>query len=272
MYAITFTIGCQLIHTAQLTPQNMFHTMFSVVFVAFLLSQRKSSSPLFICALVINTQYLDTMTWTEIVKGKRAAMAVFELLDRDGEKREEGRCEKPVHVRGDVKVKDVSFSYPSRVSQPIIKGTCHSICILTEYSTDVSFAVDAGHIIALVGPSGSGKSTLLSLLLRFYTPTAGELFLDRVLLPQWELQYLRQQMAVVSQEPALFTGTLRDNIMFGELTLEPLEPQYEDERQRQVQHVVRMAHLQEVVETLPNGLDTFIGDKVCPLHLTTGCF
>ena len=102
---------------------------------------------------------------------------------------------------GDVELKDVHFSYPARPEQLIFNG--FSICIPT------------GMTMALVGESGSGKSTVISLVERFYDPQSGEVLLDGVNLKLLNLSWIRQKIGLVSQEPILFTTTIRENIEYG---------------------------------------------------------
>ena len=102
-------------------------------------------------------------------------------------------------LKGQIELKDVRFSYPQRPEQPVLKG--------------VSFEAQPGQFIALVGASGSGKSTVMALLERFYDPTSGSVLIDGLDIPSYNLQDYRSQLALVSQETMLYTGTIRDNIL-----------------------------------------------------------
>lgn len=104
-------------------------------------------------------------------------------------------------IRGDVELRDVHFSYPARVDEPIFKG--FSICI------------PSGMTAALVGQSGCGKSTVISLIERFYDPQAGQVLIDGIDLKEFQLKWIRSKIGLVSQEPALFTASIKDNIAYG---------------------------------------------------------
>ncbi|MDX9874228.1 MAG: ABC transporter transmembrane domain-containing protein, partial [Spongiibacteraceae bacterium] len=107
----------------------------------------------------------------------------------------------PEPVRGDVRIEKVRFSYPTRPDTPAL--------------VDVTLEVPAGSTTALVGASGAGKSTLLDLLLRFYDVNAGAIRLDGVDIRELALADLRRHIALVPQQPVLFTGTIEDNIRYG---------------------------------------------------------
>ncbi|KHJ81511.1 hypothetical protein OESDEN_18803 [Oesophagostomum dentatum] len=101
-------------------------------------------------------------------------------------------------IKGNIEVKNVVFNYPSRPDVPVLKK--------------ISMSVKAGETVALVGSSGCGKSTIVGLLLRYYDVLGGEITIDGVPLPQINIEYLRNQIAVVSQEPILFNCTIEENI------------------------------------------------------------
>nr|GFB11992.1 ABC transporter B family member 15-like [Tanacetum cinerariifolium] len=104
-------------------------------------------------------------------------------------------------ISGEVEFKNVKFAYPSRPESVILK--------------DFNVKVPAGRTVALVGGSGSGKSTIIALLQRFYNPQVGEISVDGVRIDKLQLKWLRSQMGLVSQEPALFATTIKENILFG---------------------------------------------------------
>ncbi len=131
----------------------------------------------------------------------------------------------------------VEFSYPSRPDQPAISG--------------LSLHVAAGKSLALVGPSGAGKSTLLELLLRFYDPLGGRITLDGVDIRDMDTGTLRRQIAVVPQQPALFTADVWYNIRYG-------KPDASDE---EVIAAARAAHAHEFIEQLPDGYNSHLGEQ-----------
>ena len=141
----------------------------------------------------------------------------------------------PSPVRGEVVFEQVHFAYPSRLEQLAVK--------------DFSINIKAGERVALVGPSGSGKTTLLKLLLRFYDPSQGRILLDGIDLRALQPSDLRRCMALVAQEPVLFTGTAEENIRYG-------RPDASDE---EVLQVAEQAQALEFIQKLPEGMQTYLG-------------
>jgi ATP-binding cassette subfamily B protein len=131
----------------------------------------------------------------------------------------------------------VTFHYPSRPAQAALQ--------------DFTLDVRPGETVALVGPSGAGKSTVLQLLLRFYDPQAGRIALDGVPLNQLTLQDLRARMALVPQEPVLFSASALENIRYG-------RPGASDE---EVRAAARAAYADDFICALPQGYDTFLGER-----------
>lgn len=104
-------------------------------------------------------------------------------------------------IRGHIDLKDIYFSYPSRPDEQIFDG--------------FSLSIPSGMTAALVGESGSGKSTVVSLIERFYDPQAGEVLIDGINLKEFQLKWIRDKIGLVSQEPVLFTSSIKDNINYG---------------------------------------------------------
>ena len=140
--------------------------------------------------------------------------------------------EELARVAGEVEFKNVDFYYPSRPENPIFKS--------------FSLRVPAGHTVALVGSSGSGKSTAIALLERFYDPSAGQVTLDGVDIRQLRLKWLRAQMGLVSQEPALFATSIKENILFGK----------EDATEEEVVAAAKAANAHNFITQLPQGYHT----------------
>ena len=142
----------------------------------------------------------------------------------------------PVRVSGRLVLEDLHFSYPSRPDSQAIDG--------------LSLRIEAGETLALVGPSGAGKSTLFDLLLRFYDPQQGRILLEGRPLTELDPQDLRRCFALVAQSPALFFGSVEDNIRYGNpsATL------------AQVHEAARIAHAHDFILQMPEGYQTHLGD------------
>jgi ABC-type multidrug transport system fused ATPase/permease subunit len=165
-----------------------------------------------------------------------ASERVFDVLDTVPDVRDEPGVRAPVaRFTGAVAFHQVQFHY--RSDAPILK--------------DVSIAVRAGERVALVGPSGAGKSTTLKLLTRFYDVTAGSITIDGVDIRRVPLAFLRNQIGLVQQEPFLFNGTVRENILYGDLSA----------GQEAVEAAARAARAHEFIVKLPEGYDTWIGER-----------
>ncbi|TDV63458.1 ABC transporter transmembrane domain-containing protein [Pseudomonas sp. LP_7_YM] len=143
----------------------------------------------------------------------------------------------PERVRGRLALQDVSFAYPSRPERNAVDG--------------LSLTIEAGETLALVGPSGAGKSTLFDLLLRFYDPQQGRVLIDGVPAKLLDPHDLRRCFAWVSQTPALFFGSVEDNLRYG-------NPAASDEEVRRAAHI---AHADEFIHLLPQGYQTHLGDS-----------
>lgn len=165
-----------------------------------------------------------------------ASERVFEVLDTVPEVADRPHAVAPAHrARGAVRFDRVRFHY--RADVPVLKG--------------FSATVPAGERVALVGMSGAGKSTLLKLLMRFYDVTDGAICIDGKDIRDLPIAYLRQQIGFVQQEPFLFNGTVKDNLLYGDLNAD----------QDRVEAAVRAARAHEFITALPEGYDTWIGER-----------
>lgn len=179
--------------------------------------------------------------YSELMKGFGAGTRLWELLDRKPEfPLNEGLVLPQDQLKGRLEFHNVSFAYPTRREAPIFQN--------------LSLLVPAGTIMAVVGPSGSGKSTLVSLLLRLYDTDEGIISIDghdiRDLNPYW----LRKHIGTVSQEPVLFSCSIRENIAYG--AVDPDAVTTED-----IYRVARVANAYNFIQAFPKGFDTIVGEK-----------
>ena len=173
---------------------------------------------------------------SSVQKTLGATQRVRELLREPGESHADAAAP-TVRLSGSVRFDGVHFRYPSRPELPVLRG--------------VSLEVQAGEKIALVGPSGAGKSTLTALLLRFYEPDTGALFLDGKDARELPLAAVRGNMAIVPQEVLLFGGSIRENIAYGRPGASEAEIIAAAER----------AHCSEFITRFPEGYGTLVGER-----------
>ncbi len=174
----------------------------------------------------------------QLLRGAGASERLMELLVTEPEIAAPAQPKPlPEPVTGRVQARSLGFSYPAR---PGIAALA-----------DVDFDIAAGERVALVGPSGAGKSTLFHLLLRFYDPQHGSLMLDGVELRALDPAELRRHIAVVPQDPVIFGADAWENIRYG------LENADDDA----VRAAAEAAHAHEFIERLPQGYDTFLGER-----------
>ena len=174
----------------------------------------------------------------ELQQAAGAAERIAELLQSKSqiEVPERGLQVLPERVEGNLQLQSLYFSYPSRPESYAISG--------------LSLTINAGETLALVGPSGAGKSTLFDLLLRFYDPQQGQILLEGHPIKQLDPHDLRRCFALVSQTPALFFGSVEDNIRYG-------NAQATD---AQVEAAARIAHAHDFILQMPEGYKTHLGD------------
>lgn len=139
--------------------------------------------------------------------------------------------------------KDVHFRYATRPDQPVLRG--------------LNLQVKPGQYVAFVGASGCGKSTAIALLERFYDPDDGQILVDGADISTLNVNTYRSHLALVSQEPNLYGGTIRENILLG--------TDREDVTEAEIVCCCKVANIYEFITSLPNGLDTDVGNKGCLL-------
>lgn len=178
-----------------------------------------------------------TEVYGEVQRAAGAAERIRELIDTKVE------IESPEHsvilekISGDLRLDNITFNYPSRPDSNAIEG--------------LSLDIKSGEHVALVGPSGAGKSTIFELLLRFRDPQQGEVFLDGVPLKQLSLDQLRNQFALVPQQPVLFSANVLDNLRYGN----------PEATEAEVMSAAKMAHANEFIKQLPEGYQSFLGEQ-----------
>ena len=170
-----------------------------------------------------------------IQKGVAGAESIFEQLDVEPEV-DTGTVERD-SVSGRLDVRNLSFTYPGTERQVL---------------DDISFSVEPGQMVALVGRSGSGKSTLANLIPRFYHHDKGEILIDGVEVEQYKLLNLRRHIAQVTQHVTLFSDTVANNIAYGDLAGAPRED---------IEKAARDAYAMDFISQLPEGLDTQVGEN-----------
>ena len=173
----------------------------------------------------------------ELQRAVGATERLMELLHADNEILPPPQPLDMAPLRPCLSLDQVTFHYPSRPEQAAL--------------ADFNLQLPEGKITALVGPSGAGKSTVFELLLRFYDPSQGAVCFDGVDLRQLDPQQLRGQMALVAQQPALFTANVLDNIRYGR----------PDASQAQVIEAARAAHAHDFIEQLPEGYHSDLGEQ-----------
>lgn len=173
--------------------------------------------------------------WSQVQSALGASSRIFELLDTPSELKEPENPYPLTTVRGEVRLEEVHFAYDERGE--ILRG--------------VSLTALPGQVVALVGPSGAGKSTLIALIPRFYDVTKGRITLDGVDIRQLRLKDLRRQIALVPQETLLFSGSIEENIRYG-------NPQAS---QAEVIEAAKAANAHAFISAFPQGYQTLVGER-----------
>ncbi|KAL3072705.1 hypothetical protein niasHS_017679 [Heterodera schachtii] len=138
--------------------------------------------------------------WTGLMQSVGASRKVFEYIDRKPDIDTNGTYA-PDKLEGRIEFQNVHFAYPTRPDNPILRG--------------LSFTVEPGEVVALVGPSGSGKSSCIALLEHFYAPEGGKVLVDGVPIGEFDHHYIHNKLALVGQEPILFARSVAENIAYG---------------------------------------------------------
>uniref|UniRef100_A0ABM5GNJ0 ATP-dependent translocase ABCB1 isoform X1 n=1 Tax=Pogona vitticeps TaxID=103695 RepID=A0ABM5GNJ0_9SAUR len=220
-YAGCFRFGAWLVEENYMEFKSVFLVFSCIVFGAMALGQASSLTP-------------------DYAKAKISAAHMFMLFERvpsiDNYNDEGLKLER---FNGNVAFKKVAFNYPTRPDVSVLRG--------------LSVAVDKGQTLALVGSSGCGKSTVVQLLERFYDPLNGEVQLDGQSAKELNIQWLRSQIGIVSQEPVLFDCSIAENIAYGDNSKEiSLD---------EIIEVAKAANIHSFIDSLPEKYNTSVGDK-----------
>ncbi|OBT62096.1 hypothetical protein VE03_09020 [Pseudogymnoascus sp. 23342-1-I1] len=210
--------------------------------------------------LMINKEYTIFqffLCFSAIIFGAQSAGTIFSFAPDMGKAKESARALKVLFDRvpaidswstegehletmdGTIEFRDVHFRYPTRPEQPVLRG--------------LNLTVKPGQYVALVGASGCGKSTTIALLERFYDPLVGGVFVDGKEISTLNIANYRSYLALVSQEPTLYQGSIRDNILLG--------ADREDVPDAEIEHACREANIFDFIMSLPDGFGTVVGSK-----------
>ncbi|CAI0375867.1 unnamed protein product, partial [Linum tenue] len=219
-YAISFYASAGLVNRQKASFRDVFQIFYALNFMAIAVSQ-------------MSTFGAD---WS---KARTAAASIFEIIDRRPkvDPSEQSGATLGI-VKGDIELRHIHFSYPSRPGVEIFR--------------DLSLAIHSNKTVALVGESGSGKSTVIALLQRFYDPDSGSITLDGVDIQTLRVKWLRQQMGLVSQEPVLFNDTVRANIAYGKQG---------NATESEILSASGLANAHNFISSLQQGYDTIVGER-----------
>ncbi|KAL1291405.1 hypothetical protein AAHE18_20G198300 [Arachis hypogaea] len=223
-WALDFWYGGKLISHGYITSKALFETFMILVSTGRVIADAGSMT-------------------SDLAKGSDAVASVFAILDRYTKiEPDDPEGYKPEKLTGQMELKDVHFAYPARPNVMIFEG--------------FSMQIDAGKSTALVGQSGSGKSTILGLIERFYEPMKGQVSIDGRDIKSYNLRSLRKHIALVSQEPTLFGGTIKENIAYG-----ACENDEKVVSESEIIEAARVANAHEFIASLKDGYDTYCGDR-----------
>jgi len=179
-------------------------------------------------------------------KAKQAAINIRQVLDTRPKsidiESEDGLKIDRLNLKGGIELRDVTFRYPTRPEVPVL--------------TDLNLIIKPGQYVGLVGASGCGKSTTVGLIERFYDPESGQVLLDGVDIRDLHLRTYREVLALVQQEPVLFSGSIRDNIMVGSIS-----DGADDGSEEDMIKACKDANIYDFISSLPEGFDTLCGNK-----------
>ncbi|EJU03194.1 multidrug resistance protein 1 [Dacryopinax primogenitus] len=221
--ALVFWYGSRLVASQEYDTQRFFICLMSVTFGAM--------------------QAGNVFTFVpDISSAKSSASSIINLIDSEPEiNADSTEGKKLTDVKGQITFHDVHFRYPTRPGVRVLR--------------DLSIQVNPGQTVAICGPSGCGKSTTVQLIERFYDPLAGGVSFDGVPITELNVGEYRKHIAIVSQEPTLYSGSIRFNILLG------ANKAAEEVTKDELEEVCRDANILDFIHSLPDGFDTEVGSK-----------
>ncbi|CAG8850267.1 12149_t:CDS:2, partial [Gigaspora margarita] len=190
------------------------------------------------------TNFFDYIQAISLATG--ASSKIFETIDRiPSINIASDTGDKPENVVGHIQLKNINFIYPTR---PDVKTL-----------NNISLDVESGSTVAIVGSSGSGKSTIVSLMLRFYDPLSGDIFIDGRNIKSLNLTWLRRQIGFVSQEPVLFKTTIAENVSYG-LIGSIYENLPDNEKRERIENACKIADAHDFIMNFPDKYETMVGE------------
>ncbi len=194
-------------------------------FVTFLLIMTRMSMPLFIFGMLVN----------QLQRGEAAARRVFDMVDLEPSIIDkEGAIPLDESIQS-IEFKNVKFTYPG-TENAVLNG--------------ISFKVNQGGFLGVMGHTGAGKSTILKLILRYYEPDSGQVLINNRDIQSITLDSVREQMGFVNQDPFLFYGSVRDNVVYSR-----------DASNDEIENALILAGADEFISSMENGVDTLVGDR-----------
>ncbi|XP_073533920.1 ATP-binding cassette sub-family B member 5-like isoform X5 [Phyllobates terribilis] len=220
-YAASYRFGAYLINVGRLNVEEVILVFFALTYGAVAVGQTLSFAP-------------------DYATAKSAASHLFALINREPAIDSYSlQGQKPDNWQGNIELQQILFNYPSRPDVSVLQ--------------DLSVTIQSGQTVAFVGSSGCGKSTSVQLLQRFYDPCLGAVLFDNTNIKDINVQWLRSQIGIVSQEPMLFDCSIAENIAYGDNTREvPME---------EIQRAAKAANIHSFIEELPEKYNTSVGAK-----------
>ncbi|CAK7345688.1 unnamed protein product [Dovyalis caffra] len=219
LIAVICWYGGKLLLRQQITYKHLFQIFFILVSTGRVIAETASMT-------------------ADLSKGTSALESVFRILQRETKMDPENSDGiKPENMNGEIEFKQVYFNYPARPKQIILRG--------------LDLKIEAAKVVALVGRSGSGKSTIIRLIERFYDILSGSIEVDGIDIMHYNLRALRSHIALVSQEPTLFAGTIRYNIAYAK----------ENATEAEIIEAAIIANAHEFISSMRDGYETFCGER-----------